>query len=85
MHELAIKVDLDLDWRDVPLLTAISYGATSVEADVFLVDGTLYIGHEVAALTRRRTLDSLYIQPLLRLLNAQNPTTEFTRNQTNIK
>ena len=32
------------DWREVPLLTAISHGAKSVEADVWLIDGTLYVG-----------------------------------------
>lgn len=31
------------DWRDVPLLTALSYGVSSVEADVYLVNGTLYV------------------------------------------
>lgn len=31
------------DWRDVPLLTALSYGVASVEADVSLINGTLYV------------------------------------------
>ncbi len=31
------------DWRDVPLLTALSYGAASVEADVYLINGTLFV------------------------------------------
>ncbi|RDB28590.1 hypothetical protein Hypma_015440 [Hypsizygus marmoreus] len=69
-------------WRDVPLLTALSYGVSSVEADVWLVDGTLLVGHEAAALTKERTLESLYIQPLLKILRSQNPTNEFTVNQT---
>ncbi|KAG6845772.1 hypothetical protein H0H87_003826 [Tephrocybe sp. NHM501043] len=70
------------DWRDVPLLTAISFGVQSVEADVWLVDGQLLVGHEKAALTRERTLDSLYIQPLLNILAQQNPVDKFNVNQT---
>ncbi|SJL05675.1 uncharacterized protein ARMOST_09011 [Armillaria ostoyae] len=64
-------------WRDVPLLTALSLGVASVEADVWLVNETLYVGHEEAALTKDRTLDSLYIQPLLSILDLQNPRTDF--------
>lgn len=69
-------------WRDVPLLTALSFGVASVEADVFLINGTLFIGHEMAALTKERTLDSLYIQPLLQVLTMQNPKNAFTVGQT---
>jgi hypothetical protein len=35
--------DLVLDWREVPLLTALSYGVASVEADVWLINGTLFV------------------------------------------
>ncbi|KAI0815115.1 hypothetical protein BC629DRAFT_1588792 [Irpex lacteus] len=69
-------------WRDVPLLTALSFGVVSVEADVWLINGTLFVGHEQQALTPNRTFDSLYIQPLLKVLAAQNPETEFTVNLT---
>jgi len=50
----------------------------SVEADVWLINGTLYIGHEVQALTPNRTFDGLYIQPLVQILQGQNPETVFT-------
>ncbi|KAF8997945.1 hypothetical protein BDZ89DRAFT_1105716 [Hymenopellis radicata] len=63
------------------MLTAISYGVASVEADVWLVNGTLFVGHEIAALSEDRTLDALYIQPLLAILEAQNPATEFNTNR----
>ncbi|KAI9060181.1 hypothetical protein FKP32DRAFT_1668222 [Trametes sanguinea] len=69
-------------WRDVPLLTALSYGVASVEADVSLFNGTLYVGHENAALTPDRTLDSLYIQPLLQILKKMNPQNVFTAGST---
>ncbi|KAK0465087.1 uncharacterized protein EV420DRAFT_1475316 [Desarmillaria tabescens] len=68
-------------WRDVPLLTALSLGVASVEADVWLVNKTLYVGHEEAALTKDRTLDSLYIRPLLSILDLQNPSTDFQVNE----
>jgi len=71
-------------WRDVPLLTALSFGVLSVEADVWLVGETLFIGHEMAALTTDRTFDSLYIQPLLSIIAGQNPKSQFTVNQTSI-
>ncbi|KIJ38432.1 hypothetical protein M422DRAFT_176618 [Sphaerobolus stellatus SS14] len=71
-------------WRDVPLLTALSFGVASVEADVWLVDGELFVGHEMAALTKARTFDSLYVQPLLTIINNQNPKNSFTSNQTTI-
>ena len=66
-------------WRDVPLYTALSYGVISVEADVWLVNGTLYIGHEVQALNPNRTFDGLYIEPLVQILTNSNPITPFTQ------
>ncbi|KAE9411024.1 hypothetical protein BT96DRAFT_983679 [Gymnopus androsaceus JB14] len=69
-------------WRDVPLLEALSYGVSSVEADVWYINGTLYIGHELGALTATRTFESLYIQPLVAILALQNPVDVFTANST---
>ncbi|KAI4147764.1 MAG: hypothetical protein L6R39_003017 [Caloplaca ligustica] len=61
-------------WRSVPLYSAIQAGCTSVEADVWLVENDLYVGHTESSLTPRRTLRSLYIQPLLELINgSQTP------------
>jgi hypothetical protein len=60
----------------------LSFGVASIEADVWLVDGTLMIGHERAALTKARTFDSLYVQPLLTIINNANPKDPFTTNQT---
>ncbi|KAI0472088.1 hypothetical protein GGR56DRAFT_106390 [Xylariaceae sp. FL0804] len=66
-------------WRRVPLYSALHAGCQSVEADIWLFDGNpeLYVGHERAALTERRTLKSLYINPLVELLNQSNPATPF--------
>ena len=49
----------------------------SVEADIWLIDEELYVGHDRASLTNDRTLASLYINPLLDILSYQNPTTSF--------
>ncbi|KEQ86615.1 hypothetical protein D6D18_00397 [Aureobasidium pullulans] len=60
-------------WRPKPFYSALSNGVISVEADVWLYNGTLYVGHEQSALTHARTFDSLYIQPILSVLKKQNP------------
>jgi hypothetical protein len=47
-----------------PLLDALDQGFTSVEADVFLVDGKLLVAHSKKQATSTRTLESLYLDPL---------------------
>ncbi|MCJ1460991.1 hypothetical protein MMC28_011373 [Mycoblastus sanguinarius] len=69
-------------WRDVPFYSAISLGAVSVEADVWLYNGTLYIGHEQGALTSARTFESLYINPIVDTLHRQNPNSSFLTSST---
>lgn len=64
-------------WRRVPLFDAIHWGCTGVEADVWLFDEELYVGHNTAALTANRTFRNLYINPLVTLLDKMNPETEF--------
>ena len=64
-------------WRRIPLFEALHYGCIGVEADVWLRDDNLFVGHNTASLTKNRTFQSLYVNPLVELLNKQNPTTEF--------
>lgn len=64
-------------WRPVPFYSALAAGAISIEADVWLYNGTLHVGHEQSALTAARTLDALYIQPLLSVLRRQNPDSAY--------
>ncbi|KAK5133929.1 hypothetical protein LTR08_007158 [Meristemomyces frigidus] len=64
-------------WRPIPFYSALSVGAVSIEADVWLYNGTLHVGHEESALTDARTFDSLYVQPILSVLRAQNPSSAF--------
>ncbi|MGW1228446.1 phosphatidylinositol-specific phospholipase C/glycerophosphodiester phosphodiesterase family protein [Streptomyces sp. NPDC001515] len=48
-----------------PLHDALDQGFTSVEADIFLVDGDLLVAHEATGLDPARTLRALYLDPLL--------------------
>ncbi|KAF8609159.1 hypothetical protein BDV93DRAFT_432936 [Ceratobasidium sp. AG-I] len=64
-------------WRDVPLYSAISVGAISVEADVWMWDEDLFVGHDTSSLSPKRTFSSLYVNPILSILKQQNPSTSF--------
>lgn len=55
-----------------PLHDALSHGFTSVEADIFLVDGELLVAHEPADLDPARTLAALYLDPLLARVRANH-------------
>lgn len=61
-------------WRRIPLYDALYWGCTSVEADVWLLkdDPELYVGHKKGSLAKRRTLKSLYVDPIVGLLDAMN-------------
>jgi hypothetical protein len=71
-------------WRRIPLYEALHYGFTGVEADVWLFDDNeLYVGHIASSLTRNRTFKSLYVDPLVRILDQQNPQTVFANETHN--
>lgn len=55
-----------------PLHDALAHGFTSVEADVFLVDGELLVAHEESSLDPARTLTALYLDPLHALVRANH-------------
>lgn len=48
-----------------PLLDALDHGFCSVEADIHLVNGVLLVAHDADKVDPKRTLDVLYLQPLL--------------------
>jgi hypothetical protein len=50
--------------RPAPLQLALRHGFHSVEADVFLRDGELLVGHDEWMLQPGRTLERLYLDPL---------------------
>ncbi|MFS8104501.1 phosphatidylinositol-specific phospholipase C/glycerophosphodiester phosphodiesterase family protein [Lentzea alba] len=56
--------------HDRPLADARDRGFTSVEADVWLVDGELRVAHDLVGTRPGRTLRSLYLEPLAKLVRA---------------
>ncbi|MDQ0662822.1 hypothetical protein QFZ35_001320 [Arthrobacter ulcerisalmonis] len=57
--------------HDHPLYDALEHGFTSVEADVWLVDGELRVAHDLADAKQGVTLGSLYLDPLQDLVRSQ--------------
>lgn len=51
-----------------PLLDALDQGFASVEADVFLIDGELYVAHTFVEVDRSKTLRELYLDPLRKIV-----------------
>lgn len=47
-----------------PLLDALEHGFTSIEADIHVLDGQLYVAHDKEDIDPSRTLTSLYLDPL---------------------
>lgn len=52
--------------QNIPLLTAYYAGMGSIEADVFLRNGELFVAHEASEITPDATLKKLYLEPLAR-------------------
>ena len=61
--------------QNVPFWKAISAGATSIEADVFLIDRSLLVAHTKEELSPSRSFAKLYLEPLIQYLElgSQNP------------
>ncbi|MEV5874756.1 phosphatidylinositol-specific phospholipase C/glycerophosphodiester phosphodiesterase family protein [Streptomyces sp. NPDC052101] len=55
-----------------PLFDALDHRFGSVEADIFLVDDQLLVGHDTSELDPTRTLESLYLDPLAALIRANH-------------
>lgn len=54
------------------MFSALETGCIGVEADVWHFDGDLYVAHTHGSMQPGRTLQSMYIDPLLRLLREAN-------------
>ncbi|MDR3716987.1 MAG: alkaline phosphatase [Puia sp.] len=52
-----------------PFRLAYDQGFGSIEADIFLVDGQLLVAHEEKELQPQRTLEKLYLEPILACLS----------------
>lgn len=64
-------------WRRVPLYDALRWGCTGVEADVWLFDEDLFVGHSTNALKQNRTFRSMYVDPLVKMLDHKNEPGRF--------
>lgn len=53
-------------WRERPLLDALSYRFNCVEADLWLMDGELYVSHDRPQPSPSITFRSLYLEPLMK-------------------
>ncbi len=58
--------------RARPLMDALDSGFSSVEADIFLVDGKLLVGHDAKDLNPERNLIAMYLKPLEDRLKAND-------------
>ena len=58
--------------HDRPLLDALEHCFTSIEADVFLVEGQLLVAHNFVDVSNERTLEKLYLQPLQQIASANH-------------
>lgn len=52
-------------WRENPLEDALSFRFNAVEADLWLIDGEVYVGHERPNPDSSYTFHDLYIKPLI--------------------
>lgn len=50
--------------QEHPLTTALNAEMLGIEADVFPIDGELYVAHDRKDIRRERTLRAMYLQPL---------------------
>lgn len=60
-------------WHVRPLLQSLKNGFMSVEADCHLIDGRMLVAHEKMFTKKKRTLQKLYLEPLLKLAKENNP------------
>ncbi|KAK2766051.1 Altered inheritance of mitochondria protein 6 [Arachnomyces sp. PD_36] len=59
-------------WRRLPLYDALTVGCSSVEADVWAEPEGLLVGHDRESLKENNTLQGLYIDPLVDILEERN-------------
>ena len=54
-----------------PFWEAYEAGANSIEADVYFVDGKLYVAHERKQISSENTLEKLYLEPLNQVVKSK--------------
>ncbi|KAK1486755.1 2OG-Fe(II)oxygenase [Colletotrichum tamarilloi] len=67
-------------WRPYPLYSALAAGCTGVEADIWLSDdgSELLVGHDRHELSSKKTLRSMYLDPLMKILDTMNPPEQWS-------
>jgi alkaline phosphatase len=58
--------------QDIPFWMAYHAGFASIEADIFLVNGRLLVGHEEKYLQDKRSLQALYLDPIRDCIEKNN-------------
>ena len=63
-----VKIHAHNDFsKPLPLFDALQQHSFSIEVDIFLVKGQLLVGHTMKETTKKKTLSSLYINPIISL------------------
>ena len=63
-----VKIHAHNDYlKALPLYDALQQHSFSIEVDIFLVKGQLLVGHTLKETTKKKTLSSLYINPIISL------------------
>ncbi|KAI8298593.1 Altered inheritance of mitochondria protein 6-like protein [Colletotrichum sp. SAR11_240] len=68
-------------WRRRPVFSALQVGCVGIEADVWLYGTELFVGHDRWSLREENTFTSLYVDPLVRLLEERNSCHENSTDQ----
>ncbi|EPS26487.1 hypothetical protein PDE_01424 [Penicillium oxalicum 114-2] len=69
-------------WRQVPLFSALAVGCTGVEADIWPDGDHLRVGHTRRTVLKGQTLRSLYLDPILDILDQHNPASNVSTKDT---
>lgn len=68
LHQPVTKAQSHNDYKQsIPFLQAYYAGTGSIEADVYLLNGKLYVAHERKEVSEDCTLTDLYLKPLFNL------------------
>ncbi|MEX2230864.1 MAG: phosphatidylinositol-specific phospholipase C/glycerophosphodiester phosphodiesterase family protein [Cyclobacteriaceae bacterium] len=55
--------------RPIPFYAAYDLQVGFIEADVFLIDGEILVAHHIREIDKEKTLEALYLKPLLKVIN----------------
>ena len=68
-----VKIHAHNDYaKPLPLFDALQQHSFSIEVDIFLVKGQLLVAHTLKETTKKKTLSSLYINPIIGLFKKYN-------------